>query len=364
MTESVQVSIIIPAKDHTAYLTKLLQGIRRHAPSDIGYEIIVVDDASQDDLAPLAREYGAICLREETSRGPAHARNVGAARARGALFFFLDADVEYAQGLMERAVTLLEENPELAAVSFIDQPYRRGDGVVRNYGALIEYYYYQELVGHKSWDRISAFTTRNGIVRAATFHEVGGFNEEYVTNAIEDYDFGKRLAARFPVAMSNGPLLYHNFPDSLRRLLRNYWVRTRLFVPFYLDKRPPLDKAMISTGEAALRTLGFCGVSLLVSAVPLVLFGAAPALVATVAGLACLAVYVLRLREFLALVARHSGSVRFVATCVVIHVLSSIVIVLGGAWGLAACFMRPFVARRRLSPADAEPSHDSSEKTV
>lgn len=106
---------------------------------------------------------------------------------------------------------------------------------------------------------VQGFTTRNGAVRGTAaffFYAVGGFDTTFKTNAHEDYDFGKRLAAQFPVFMSRHPLVYHNFPTSLRRLLRNYWVRVTLFVPYYLRHRPPLDKTQTSRGEALIRMAG------------------------------------------------------------------------------------------------------------
>ncbi len=335
MTNELKISIIIPVKDHTGFLTKLLTTIREHAPSQVNYEIIVVDDGSRENLDPLVTEYQVLYHREETSKGPAHARNVGAEMASAPLFFFLDADLEYPQGLMEHALSLLQQEPELAAISFIDHPYCVADGIIKNYGALIENYFYNKMVDGRPVARIQGFTTRNGIVKAEAFRAIGGFNESYTTNAMEDYEFGKRLAARFPVAMSNGPLIYHNFPTRLSGMLRNYWVRARLFVPYYLQHRPPLDKAMTSGDEALLRLLGTGALGVLVLALALGYFLILPTLLLGSIGGVLLLLYIYFIKEFLKSVIVHTGKYGIVLSCLGIHLLSSVVIVLGSLYGLA-----------------------------
>ena len=55
------------------------------------YEIIVVDDASSDATASIARQQGAQVIRVE-HRQIAATRNTGARQARGDILFFVDAD--------------------------------------------------------------------------------------------------------------------------------------------------------------------------------------------------------------------------------------------------------------------------------
>ena len=334
MDNDLKISIIIPIKDHTDLLEKLLASITENAPADIGFEIIVVDDGSQDDLTSIIENYNVCYHREENSKGPACARNIGARMASAPLFFFFDADLEYPPGLMEHALHILEKEPELAAISFIDKPYRTGDGIIKNYGSLIEYHFYQIMVDGKPLSRVQMFTTRNGLIRADAFWETGGFDERYTTNAMEDYDFGKRLAAKYPVVMSNGPLIYHNFPEKISGLLRNYWVRARLFIPFYLERRPKLDRAMVSKNEGLLRILGFASVGFLGCGLFLLYFLLLPALFFCAVGTACLLAYIFCLKDFFKIVFYNSGSCIVVLQCLGIHLLSSIVIVLGAFYGL------------------------------
>lgn len=81
------VTVVIPARSAAGPVRELLSCL----PSDV--PVIVVDDGSPVPLAPLAAERpGLTVLRHESSRGPAAARNAGAAAARTPWIAFLDAD--------------------------------------------------------------------------------------------------------------------------------------------------------------------------------------------------------------------------------------------------------------------------------
>lgn len=89
------VTVVVPAfnQAHTV-------GLCVRSALDQAYphtEVIVVDDASDDDTASVAAASGATVLRLPENQGPSAARNLGAERARGDVLFFLDADVALAQ---------------------------------------------------------------------------------------------------------------------------------------------------------------------------------------------------------------------------------------------------------------------------
>jgi glycosyltransferase involved in cell wall biosynthesis len=88
-------SLIIPAYNEEAYLPALLDSVdkarSRYAggPGDI--EVVVVDNASSDATADLARSNGCRVVREDR-RVIAAVRNSGSRNARGHVFVFVDAD--------------------------------------------------------------------------------------------------------------------------------------------------------------------------------------------------------------------------------------------------------------------------------
>jgi cellulose synthase/poly-beta-1,6-N-acetylglucosamine synthase-like glycosyltransferase len=90
--ELVMISFIVPAHNEQSCLGGTLMAINKAARS-IGqpYEVIVVDDASTDSTADIARQHKAIVL-PVNHRQIAATRNSGRRAAQGERLFFVDAD--------------------------------------------------------------------------------------------------------------------------------------------------------------------------------------------------------------------------------------------------------------------------------
>lgn len=87
------VSVVIPVKDRAEELARCLASLARLDYPQEKLQVIVVDDGSSDDSALVARQSGASVLPSGgTGRGPAAARNVGAAAATGEILAFIDSD--------------------------------------------------------------------------------------------------------------------------------------------------------------------------------------------------------------------------------------------------------------------------------
>jgi glycosyltransferase involved in cell wall biosynthesis len=86
------ISFIVPAHNEQAGIGRTLQAIHEAArPVGQPYEIIVVDDASTDATAEIARQHHATVL-PVNNRQIAATRNAGARAAQGDRLFFVDAD--------------------------------------------------------------------------------------------------------------------------------------------------------------------------------------------------------------------------------------------------------------------------------
>jgi glycosyltransferase involved in cell wall biosynthesis len=86
------ISFIVPAHNEEAWVGRCVSAIRNGAEA-LGepHEIMVVDDASSDATASIARQQGAQVVRVE-HRQIAATRNTGAQQAHGDILFFVDAD--------------------------------------------------------------------------------------------------------------------------------------------------------------------------------------------------------------------------------------------------------------------------------
>jgi len=86
------ISFIVPAHNEETWVGRCVLAIRSGLePLAEPHEIIVVDDASSDATASIARRQGAQVIRVE-HRQISATRNAGARQAHGDIFFFVDAD--------------------------------------------------------------------------------------------------------------------------------------------------------------------------------------------------------------------------------------------------------------------------------
>jgi glycosyltransferase involved in cell wall biosynthesis len=95
------VSVLVPAKDEAGNLAEFMrQAAEAFASSDVSYEVIVIDDGSEDDtwgvLQGLAERYAFLRLaRHRVRRGIADALRTGYLRARGEVLVFYPADLQF-----------------------------------------------------------------------------------------------------------------------------------------------------------------------------------------------------------------------------------------------------------------------------
>jgi len=102
------VSIVVPAHNEAQVLTGTLDALRRAAASlDRPWEIVVVDDASTDATALIARDAGARVVPVNL-RHIAAVRNAGAREARGDVLVFVDADTVVPPETLAAAVGALD----------------------------------------------------------------------------------------------------------------------------------------------------------------------------------------------------------------------------------------------------------------
>lgn len=88
----VDYSVVIPAYNEAAWLSKTLAALKKAmAHTTLSGEIIVTDNNSTDDTAALARDAGAKVVFEPHNQ-ISRARNAGARQARGRYLLFVDAD--------------------------------------------------------------------------------------------------------------------------------------------------------------------------------------------------------------------------------------------------------------------------------
>jgi len=181
------VSVVIATYNHRDFVVDALSSVFEQTFRD--YEIIVVNDGSQDDTANLLRpfaESGAISYCEQTNAGPAAARNRGLAAAKGEFIAYLDDDDRWPQDKLEWQVLALLSNPEISVIaggySIIDEDGNENEGPLSREGAVT----FESL-----FDRNPFCSPGQTLIRAERLRAIGGFDTSIWGS--DDFDAWFRL---------------------------------------------------------------------------------------------------------------------------------------------------------------------------
>ncbi|MBI5402029.1 MAG: glycosyltransferase family 2 protein [Ignavibacteriae bacterium] len=119
-TEQPLVSVIIPTRNRYSLLARAIESVINQRYNNL--EIIIINDASDDDTSRVVEEYRNrfkrfIYICNEKRYGGAETRNIGMRNASGKYIAFLDDDDEWLPDKVLKQVTILEDNPTVGAVS-------------------------------------------------------------------------------------------------------------------------------------------------------------------------------------------------------------------------------------------------------
>ncbi len=217
------VSIIIPNYQGSATIKACLQAAL--ASRYQNFEVIVVDDCSEDNSVEIIQNLPCKLVQMEQHCGAARARNIGAAHSSGDILFFTDADCLLQPdtlALVSRAVTLAGTRVVIGGsytrVPFDNSFYSLFQSVFINHSETRKKQHPDYIATHAM------------AIDAESFRKSGGFSEKFLP-ILEDVDFSHRLhQAGYALLMNPAIQVQHIFNFSLYRSLRNasrksmYWT--------------------------------------------------------------------------------------------------------------------------------------------
>ena len=103
-----RVSIILPAYNEAQVIGQVLDRINAVVPDEGSWEIIVVDDGSDDGTGDIAQQHGARVIRHPYNKGNGAAVKSGLRAARGECVCLLDADGQHDPRQINTLVRRLE----------------------------------------------------------------------------------------------------------------------------------------------------------------------------------------------------------------------------------------------------------------
>lgn len=190
------VSVIIPCYNTGRFLGAAIMSALDQSHAAV--EVVVVDDGSTDESAPVAAGFegrGVRCIRQRNA-GVGAARNRGIAESRGEHLVFLDADDRLLSSAIETGVRELEARPECGFVYGFSRPISAAGAVMPHAVDTIERADYALLLGGRG-----VLPPAVAMFRRRAVERVGGFRQEHFPT--EDHDFYLRVAREFPIHCHN-----------------------------------------------------------------------------------------------------------------------------------------------------------------
>jgi len=111
------VSVIIPVFNDSERLKICLQALEKQSYSKELYEIIVVDNASKEDIKSVVSQFSQARYAYESKPGSYSARNQGISVAKGEILAFTDADCIPDSDWIEKGVSCLVNTPNCGLVA-------------------------------------------------------------------------------------------------------------------------------------------------------------------------------------------------------------------------------------------------------
>ncbi len=216
-----------------------------------GDELILSDNSG----TAVARG-GVAVVRASEERSPAHARNVGAARAHNDWILFLDADCRAPRGLLD-AFFAAPVPDTVGALAGEVVPLPGADTLAARYGSARSFLGQQVHLNHPYRPRAVA---ANLLVRRAAFEQIGGFYEG--VRAAEDTDFSWRLQeAGWRLELCRRAQVEHRYRGTVGELRRQWrgYAAGRAWLARRYDGFDPEPAVARAVGRLRHRTLAALG---------------------------------------------------------------------------------------------------------
>lgn len=217
-TRNKKISVIVPVYNESKSIFACLESLLKQSYQNI--EIVVIDDGSTDKTIEIIKNFNCILLKQNHC-GPGAARNFGAKAASGEILVFVDADMTFEKGFIEKLVAPIVS------------------GKTNGTFSKEEYVSNWENVWARSWSinegwepkrrHPKNYPDKQKVFRAilkSEFDRVGGFDTSRGYN--DDWSLSEKLGYKADAAP--GAVFYHKNPNNLIEVfVQAKWVAKRKY---------------------------------------------------------------------------------------------------------------------------------------
>jgi len=248
-----KLSVIVPVHNAQKELSVLLESLANQSCRD--FEVIVVDDCSQDNTCQVAELYDCTLVRLSRNRGPATCRNIGTKKSGGDIFIFTDSDCRVERNWIERIEErFLQNNIDAVMGKVLLMPSTFFGDSISALGFPAG--------GAVGFDKIwkvdpkgftNSLSTCNCAIRKSAFKEIGGFDESFPFPGGEDSLLAYNLRKfNYRIKYCQDIVVYHAARDSFRDFVKWQFRRgisSFIFSTKVSDKEKFLSLRILSTGN-------------------------------------------------------------------------------------------------------------------
>jgi len=215
------ISIIIPIFDAEKIIGACLDALFNQTVSCELYEVIVVDDGSEDKSGEAASRYKEVKVLHQKHANAGSARNLGIKHARGDIILFIDADCVAQDNWIEEMTSPFHD-PTIAAVK--GRYLTRQSGLIARLVQLEFEERYRKMAKFEYTDFVDSYSAA---FRKEVLEETGGFNP--ALSMSEDAQLSYALSKRgYKMVFNQKAIVYHKHPDSIWKYFRvkfwrSYW---------------------------------------------------------------------------------------------------------------------------------------------
>lgn len=244
------ISVIIPNHNGASTLPQCL--FAATTIKDASYEVIVVDDCSQDNSVEIIKDYPCRLIQLDQQSGASRARNVGVENSVGEILFFTDSDcvIQPNSLFLIRGFWATHNSDSVIGGTYTTKPYdnrffSRFQSVFINYSES------------KSPLTPDYVATHALAIKTSTFKSSGGFTEDFLP-ILEDVEFSHRLRQGGKQLRIDPRLqVQHIFNYSLIDSLRNAFRKTKYWVIYSIQKRDVFVDSGTASHELKINVICF-----------------------------------------------------------------------------------------------------------
>lgn len=231
MNEKPLVSAIVTTHNRLELLPRALDSVAVQSYPNV--ELVVVDDGSEEDVAPIVAHYkeilSVIFIRNREPKGACRARNKGIEAASGVFIAGLDDDDAWTEHRLEKLIEAYSDSYAFVT-SDVHMMYKNRTSVWRKPAEItLDDLLYSNYVGNQ------------GLIKKERLLAVDGFDESLT--AAQDYDLWIRLAERFGTIKNVQEPLQNIHLEHSGQRISNPRDQLRGYLKFYQKHKSKMNRS-------------------------------------------------------------------------------------------------------------------------